>query len=123
MSKIIQNHHVLAVPNKEISSDFFINILGFEKVFDNDGWIFVQKDNCLIMLGECTDAIAPSNLGDHNYFCYLVVDDADQYFEEIKSKGGQLISTISDKPWQMREFGVRSPDGYRIMIGHNIQHK
>jgi len=59
MSKIIQNHHVLAVPNKETSAEFFINILGFEKVFDNDGWIFVQKDNCLIMLGECTDAIAP----------------------------------------------------------------
>jgi len=50
-----------------------------------------------------------------------VVDDADQYFEQIKSKAGEFISTISDKPWQMREFGVRSPDGYRIMIGHRIK--
>jgi hypothetical protein len=31
MAKILMNHHVLAVPDKHVSADFFINTLGFRK--------------------------------------------------------------------------------------------
>jgi hypothetical protein len=30
------------------------------------------------------------------------------------------MSPIADKPWKMREFSVRSPDGHRIMIGQDL---
>jgi len=72
------------------------------------------------MLGECPDAIPPRELGDHQYFAYLVVDDADAFHERCKAEGADLSSPIADKPWKMREFGLRSPDGHRIMIGHCI---
>lgn len=120
MTKIIRNHHVLAVPDKKASADFFIGIMGFKKFFEDEGWIFVVKDNCWIMLGECPDAMHPTELGDHSYFAYFAVDDADLYFEEVKARGAEIISQISDKPWNMREFGLRTPDGYRIMVGHEI---
>ena len=121
MTKITGNHHVLAVPDKKASADFFINVMGFKKYFEDEGWIFVVKDNCCIMLGECPDAMHPTELGDHSYFAYLVVDNADSYFEELKSGAAEIISQISDKPWNMREFGIKTPDGYRIMIGHEIK--
>jgi len=27
---------------------------------------------------------------------------------------------LADKPWGMREFGVRTPDGHRIMFGQEL---
>ncbi|MBK9316469.1 MAG: VOC family protein [Acidobacteria bacterium] len=119
MSIIVQNHYVLAVHSLEKSSRFFVD-LGFKVTSEPPGWIFVEKDNCMIMLGECQDAIRPGDLGDHSYFGYLRVDDADSYYHDLKVKGVEIISPISDKPWGMREFGVRSPEGHRLMIGHWI---
>ena len=95
--------------------------MGFKKYFEDEGWIFVVKDNCIIMLGECPDAIDPSELGDHSYFAYFVVDDADAYYEEVKANGVEIILQLKDKPWNMREFGIRTPEGYRIMIGGDIK--
>ena len=95
-------------------------MLDFQIVSEPPGWIFVKKDNCMIMLGECPDDMHASNIGGHSYFAYLHVEDADTYFDHLKKKGADFISEISDKPWHMREFGVRNPDGHRIMIGHSL---
>ena len=116
MPRILQNHYVLAVHDLRSSSEFFEK-LGFKVVLEPEGWIFVERDNCMIMLGECPDAIHPSKLGDHSYFGYLRVDDADSYYENLKTKGIRILSPIETKPWDMREFSVALPEGHRMMIG------
>jgi uncharacterized glyoxalase superfamily protein PhnB len=45
---------------------------------------------------------------------------ADRYFDELKAKGVEVSSPISDKPWGMREFGLTNPEGHRLMIGQWI---
>jgi catechol 2,3-dioxygenase-like lactoylglutathione lyase family enzyme len=120
MASILQNHYVLAVHNLRESAKFFVEVLGFRVYLEPAGWVFVVKDNCMIMLGECPDDLHPSKLGCHNYFAYLRVDDADAYLAQMKAKGVQTLSEIADKPWGMREFGVATPEGHRIMIGHVI---
>jgi uncharacterized glyoxalase superfamily protein PhnB len=120
MPTILQNHYVLAVHSIKESSKFFVDNLDFEIVNEPPGWIFVKKDNCMIMLGECSDAIAPRVLGDHSYFAYLVVDDADAYYNDLKAKGVQMLHPIRSEPWGMREFGVRTPEGHRLKIGQRI---
>ena len=120
MSPILQNHYVLAVHDIRKSADFYVQLLGFTIVAQPAGWIFVQKDSCTIMLGECPDDMHPSALGCHSYFAYLRVADADIYYEELRGKGADLLSEIEDKPWRMREFGLRTVDGHRIMIGHSL---
>lgn len=109
MPAILQNHHVLAV----------YDALGFEVVADPPGWIFVRKDQCAIMLGECPDDMHPSTLGCHNYFAYLRVDDA--FLARVASCGVEIVKPIADEPWGMREFGLKTVDGHRIMIGHVIK--
>jgi catechol 2,3-dioxygenase-like lactoylglutathione lyase family enzyme len=121
MPTILQNHYVLAVHNVRESAKFYVEALGFQIVAEPPGWIFVRKDNCMIMLGECPDDMHPSELGCHNYFAYLRVDDADGYYAQLKAKGVSTVRAIEDKPWRMREFGVTTPDGHRIMIGHIIK--
>jgi len=59
-------------------------------------------------------------LGDHSYFGYLVVDDAQSYFEEGKAKGAEILKAIRDEPWGMREFALRTVDGHRLMIGQDL---
>lgn len=101
-------------------ADFYVDILGFRVQDEPPGWIFVEKDNCMIMLGECSESIPARDLGDHSYFGYLRVDDANGYYEDLKAKGVELISPIADEPWGMREFTVRTPGGHRLTIGQWI---
>jgi catechol 2,3-dioxygenase-like lactoylglutathione lyase family enzyme len=120
MPTILQNHYVLAVHNVRESAKFYVDALGFAITADLGGWIFVSKDNCMIMLGECPDDMHPSQLGGHNYFAYLRVDDVNGYYAQLTQKGINSLDGIADKPWGMREFGIRTPDGHRIMIGQKI---
>jgi uncharacterized glyoxalase superfamily protein PhnB len=116
MARILQNHYVLAVHDKEKLSQFFVR-LGFKVVLEPPGWVFVERDNCMVMLGECREAALAGELGDHSYFAYLRVDDADGYYQELAVQGVRILSPISDTPWGMREFSVESPEGHRIKIG------
>ena len=118
MSPILQNHYVLAVHDVRRSAAFYTDVLGFRVVNEPPGWVFVEKDHCMIMLGECPEDIPASDLGCHSYFAYLRVADADSYYQHVKACGAVVLSEIEDKPWGMREFTVRSPDGHRITIGH-----
>lgn len=34
--------------------------------------------------------------------------------------GASLTQGLADKPWGMREVGVRTPDGHRIMFGQEL---
>ncbi len=121
MTKILRNHYVLAVPDVDASAQFYTRVLGFTEVGNVEGWRFVKRDTCMIMLGECPDAIAPSDLGDHSYFAYLVVDDVDAYWNEVRDLGVEVMAELTDKPWGMREFGIRTPDGHRLMIGQDLE--
>ena len=118
--RILQNHYVLAVHNVRESAKFYTEKLGFELTADHVGWIFVARDNCMIMLGECPDDMHPSQLGCHNYFAYLRVDDINAYHRELQERGVESIAPIADEPWGMREFSIRTPDGHRIKIGQQI---
>lgn len=118
--KILQNHYVLAVHSAPESAAFYADVLGFRIVHRDPSWIFVARDNCMIMLGECPDDIHPSQLGCHNYFAYLRVDDVDAFHGELQAKGVKPLDVVADKPWGMREFGIRTPDGHRITVGQAI---
>jgi len=118
--KILQNHYVLAVHQVRVSAKFYGEVLGFRVVHEDPNWIFVARDNCMIMLGECPDDMHPSQLGCHNYFAYLLVDDVDAFHAELQAKGVNPLDIAADKPWGTREFGIKTPDGHRITVGQRI---
>jgi uncharacterized glyoxalase superfamily protein PhnB len=72
------------------------------------------------MLGECTDATPPSELGDHSWYGYVTVGDAAALFSEYTQSGAELTQHLADKPWGMREFGVRTIDGHRLTFGQEL---
>ncbi len=113
-------NYVLAVPDAMATARWWMDEMKFEKLRDLGGWVFVKRGPCMIMLGSCPDAIPVPDLGDHQYFGYIEFDDIDAYFDEIKDSKVDIMSQPEDKPWDMREFGVRTPDGHRVLFGENL---
>lgn len=113
---------VLAVPDLKRSAAYYRDVLGFEiQEMGDPGWRFYVQDACRIMAGECRDAMPVADTGDHSYFVYLLVDDADAFLARVTAAGADICKSIASEPWGMREFGVRTIDGHRMMIGQDIE--
>jgi uncharacterized glyoxalase superfamily protein PhnB len=110
--------YVNAVHDLERSAGYYRDVLGFEvREVGDPGWRFFVRDQCFIMAGECPDALSPEQLGDHSYFAYVIVDGIEQFYAALTTRGATFIKPLRDEPWRMREFGVRTVDGHRIMFG------
>lgn len=120
MAEIVANHYVLAVHDARRSADWYVKVLGFQVVNEPAGWVFVKRDNCTIMLGECKDDREARELENHSYFAYFRVEDVDSFYVQAQQSGAEITMPIQNKPWGMREFGLRSPDGHRMMVGQTL---
>jgi uncharacterized glyoxalase superfamily protein PhnB len=122
MHRIVDSRCVLAVRDLEESTRFYVDVLGFQRDFGDGpaGWSFLSRDAFKLMLGECPDEKPASELGDHSYVAYLIVEGVDQLYQELSARGAQVTSVPADEPWGQREFGIRTPDGHRIRFGEPI---
>ena len=120
-STIKATQHVLAVNDLEKSEAYFIQKLGFSVRFRVDGWSFLSLGCFQVMLGHCPDALSPRDTHDHSYFAYVNCEGIDEIYRAYEQRGVEFVQAISDKPWGMREFGVVTPEGHRIMYGQDIE--
>ena len=122
MPRIVDSRCVLAVRNLRESTRFYVDVLGFQRDFGDgsDGWSFLSRDAFKLMLGECPDEKPASELGNHSYVAYLLVEGLDQLYEEVSARGAEVISQPVTEPWGIREFSIRTPDGHRIRFGEPI---
>lgn len=121
MARIVNSRCVLAVRDLEVSRRYYRDVLGFsEEPIDAPGWSFLVRDSFRVILGECPDERPAGELGNHSYFAYWNVDDVDAFYAEIVARGAIVSSRPADKPWGLREFGLRTPDGHRITCGMTL---
>ena len=120
MSDITKVRFVLAVLDLKRSTDYYTSVLGLTIDFEAPGWSFLSRGSFRVMLGECTDAIPPGDLGDHSYYGYITVNDIDTLYAEYQQSAAQFTQTLASKPWGMREFGIRTIDGHRLMFGKEL---
>jgi uncharacterized glyoxalase superfamily protein PhnB len=104
------------------STRFYTEVLGFSRDFGDgsDGWSFLSRGAFRVMLGECRDAVAAADLGDHSWYAYVTVEGVDALHTEVVGRGAQVLSPLATKPWGLREFSVRTPDGHRITFGEPV---
>lgn len=116
--------YVIAVQDLAAAAEYYQDVLGFTiREIGDEGWRIFERDGCRIMAGHCPDSIPARELGDHSYFAYLIVDNADKHYAEISGNGAEIIKTLKSEPWGMREFGIRTNDGHRIMFGEDIDNE
>lgn len=119
MSRLLQHRLILAVRNLNSATEFWTATLGFARDFGDgsDGWSWLSRDGFAVGLGECPDAPAASSLGDHSCVAYVTVDHVDALYEELRRRGAEIHAAPATKPWGMREFALRTPDGHRLTFG------
>ena len=112
---------VLAVPDLERSAAYYRDILGFQVGWEEaSDWRLVERDGVRVMLGHCPKDMQPSELGSHNWFGYLEVDDVDALHAEIEARGA-ASSPPKNMHYGMREIVVTTVDGHRIVFGQQIR--
>ena len=118
VAQIVDSRCVLAVRDLGVSTRYYTDVLGFSPdPINAEGWSFLTRDNFRVMLGECAHEKPAGELGDHSYFAYWNVEGVDQLFRELVARGALVTSEPTDKPWGLREFTLRTPDGHRITCG------
>jgi len=113
--------HVLAVKDLEKTESYFLDKLGFSARFRVDGWSFLSLGDFHVMLGHCPDELPASDTHEHSYFAYVNCEGIDEIYRDYQQRGAEIFQAISDKPWGLREFGVATPEGHRIMFGEDIE--
>jgi len=120
MSEITHVRFVLAVLDLKRSTDYYESVLGLEVDFEAPGWSSLSRGAFRVMLGECPDAVPPGQLGDHSYYGYINLADVDALYLEYQNSGVEFTQSLASKPWGMREFGIRTIDGHRLMFGQEL---
>jgi catechol 2,3-dioxygenase-like lactoylglutathione lyase family enzyme len=112
---------VLAVPDLERSAAYYRDVLGFQVWWQEaSDWRLVERDGVRVMLGHCPSDMRASELGSHNWFGYLQVDDVDALHAEILARGA-ACSPPKDTDYGMRETVVTTVDGHRIVFGQEVR--
>ena len=118
---ILKSDPVLAVHDLDASAVWYRDVLACEvDAVEPGNWTFCRAGAVTFMLGRCPDVPAAREIGDHSYIAYLRVDDVEAYHDRALAAGAEVLKELRDEPWGMREFGLRSPDGHRFMVGQPI---
>ncbi|KYZ87590.1 VOC family protein [Alloalcanivorax xenomutans] len=121
MFAVKATQHVLAVKDLEKTESYFLDKLGFSARFRVDGWSFLSLGDFHVMLGHCPDELPASDTHEHSYFAYVNCEGIHEIYRDYQQRGAEIFQAISDKPWGLREFGVATPEGHRIMFGEDIE--
>ena len=110
---------ILNVSDFKEAMDYFVGRLDFSKGFeygDPPDFGSVGRDGIEIFL--CKDG-----QGQSGTWIQIFLDDVDQYFQDIKTRGAKILSAPEDKPWGVREMQVQIPNDHVIRFGSSKPEK
>jgi PhnB protein len=116
---------VLPVADVPSAIDWYTTILGFEKLFDvplPDGTVVtgqVQRAGNNIMF-NLNPADASGQGGGIYLWCRVEDADLDVLYQDLRSKGVQVVDEIQDQFWGDRYFAVRDLNGYILAFNKSL---
>lgn len=120
MFGVKQTQHVLAVNDLEAAEKYFTEKLGFSLKSRIGGWLFLSLDDFHLMVGHCEGEMLAKETNNHSWFAYVNCEGIDELYREYAEQGVEFTQKIANKPWGLREFGVVTPEGHRIVFGQEI---
>ena len=112
--QFIQGAPVLHVADVKATAAFYRDILGFKWDFGDEQYSVVWRDNSAVHLTRANE-YTPSGI-----HLFQWVRDVDGYHREIRDRGADVLEEPSDRPYRIREFKVRDPNGVEIVFGQDI---
>jgi catechol 2,3-dioxygenase-like lactoylglutathione lyase family enzyme len=98
------------------SLGYYTEKLGFTEKWEWDSpatFGGVAKDDVEIFFSE-------KGQGHPGTWLCVILDNVDEYYEDIKARGATILAPPESKEWNMREMFVEDPDGHIIRFGHRI---
>lgn len=94
----------------------FFRFLGFTEDGMDQGWVvrFTSPDS-----GACVQVVTRDATAPEDSVMTIKVDDVDTAYEEAQRRGYEIVHPITDEPWGIRRFFVRSPDGHVINVARH----
>jgi catechol 2,3-dioxygenase-like lactoylglutathione lyase family enzyme len=123
MSNFIQITPFMVIDDVERALAFFTGILGFEILFRQSNYAYIEREGVGFRLLEekGADGAPPGN---RRFAYYIDVRDVDQLYAELKPKLDTLperdVYGPINQPYGQRELLVLAPDGNLIAFGQAI---
>ena len=109
---------MIPVKDMDRACSFYMNVLGFEKVFENGnpvGFMILRRENAELHLSLQKEHKAPTfNIA------HMLVENVDALHTICKQSGMRIIKGLQDKDYGLRAFVFEDPDGNRIDVGQKI---
>jgi catechol 2,3-dioxygenase-like lactoylglutathione lyase family enzyme len=112
-----QQHASVFVLDLNEAIEFYTQRLGFVLAFrwgEPPSFAGVNLDRTQIFLDQ---AYPPNPSGCCLFFN---VDDVDALYEFHRANGVDVVQTIGDRPWHIRDYTVRDLNGYHIVFGQHL---
>lgn len=122
--RVLGTSPCLVVSNLERSMAFYCDKLGFTEPAvwgEPASFGMANRDGFDIMLMQAStpEAVHP-NGADGVWDLYLRVQDARDELQTLKAFGVAIDADLSETEYDMLEFEILDPDGYRIGIGSEL---
>ena len=128
-ARLVSSAPVLMVRDVVAAANHYRDVLGF--TYDRfwgqpPKFVILQRDGLRLMLNEAPrgTAIVPHWQVDSGIWnAYFWVDDVDTLFAEFSARGARIDYGLSNKPYDVREFGIQDLDGYDLGFGQLLTAK
>jgi predicted enzyme related to lactoylglutathione lyase len=112
--QIIQGAPLLGVPDVSSTADFYREVLGFRSDAEgtSDEYTVVWRDNAALHL-------VPADGPPQGAGVFLWVEDVDGYHDEVVGRGAEISVPIGTRPYGIRDFSIRDPNGVTIVLGQD----
>ncbi|MBV9007680.1 MAG: VOC family protein [Verrucomicrobia bacterium] len=113
MTKIGHLVRELPVSDLEIARSYYCDKLGFNKAWALPEIAAVSRN------GDAAIFFRLSSLPITPQSHWIYAEDLDGTFAEMQMAGAMIVEPLSVKPWGMRQFTVRDPDGHQFHVHHD----
>jgi uncharacterized glyoxalase superfamily protein PhnB len=103
---------ILNVKNFQVSMDYYVQKLGFEKKWD---WGDPPNFGC-VGRGKVEIFLCQDGQGQPGMWMSIFMDDVDALYEEYKKSGATILDPPTNYPWETREMLVEDLDGHRFRM-------
>ncbi len=106
---------VFHVSDQDEALAYYTDVLGFSLDFRYGPLVGVQHGAVSIHLSGHDPLVNKQPAGSGHI--YIFCDEVDQYFSDITAKGALVLTPPDDRPYGMRDFAVKDPDGNILAFG------
>ncbi len=103
--------------------DLYRAWLGFERVDSAEeeaSGIFGLRSGSVFLAFVQTEREAGEPLGTGVRF-YFDVDDVEAHYARAQAGGVEIVSPLAEKPYRMREYTLRDPNGYVLTFAQPLE--